>query len=130
MQNRLEELEERMRRGISLLAELSGEGVAIVVEGIRDVAALRRLGIQGPLYTLAGHSVVSLADQLSCYERVLVLFDFDLKGERLAAQLTKQLQGQGTTVLQWVRRHLAHAFSWRTRVIEGLKPPPSLQYTG
>jgi len=130
MQSHLEELEERMRRGISLLAELSGEGVAIVVEGVRDVAALRRLGLQGPLYTLAGNSVVSLADRLSCHDRVLVLFDFDLRGERLAAQLTEHLQGQGTTVLQWARRHLARAFSWRTRVIEGLKPLPDLRDTG
>lgn len=123
MNRQMEMLEERMRRGLALLLELSEEGVAIAVEGARDVEALRGLGVSGPLYTLAGRNMVSLADILSRHRRVLILFDFDCRGERLAAQLTERLTERGVRVLQWARRRLSRAFTWRTRVVEGLKPP-------
>ncbi len=115
-------LEERFQQGIELLLEISGEGVPIIVEGLKDVAALRRLGLSGPIHTLAGHSIVTLADKLSNHDRLLILFDFDSRGKRLTRQLTDQLQGRGLTLMQDVRQTLQHAFSWRTRVIEGLKP--------
>jgi len=115
------QLEERFQRGIALLTELSQSGVAIAVEGRKDVAALRRLGLTGPILKLGRHSLVTLADELSCYDRLLMLFDFDDRGEELARQLTEQLQGRGTAILQQTRRSLRRAFSWRVRVVEGLK---------
>ncbi len=115
-------LEERFRRGIALLAELSQSGVAIAVEGQKDVAALRRLGLAGPILRLGRHGVVALADELTRYKKLLVLFDFDQRGEELARQLTEQLRGRGTTILEQTRRTLRHALSWRVRVVEGLKP--------
>jgi 5S rRNA maturation endonuclease (ribonuclease M5) len=114
-------LEERFRRGIALLTELSDSGVAIAVEGPKDVAALRRLGLTGPILRLGRHNLVSLADELATYDRLLLLFDFDDRGEELARQLTEQLHGRGTAVLQQARRTLRRAFSWRARVVEGLK---------
>lgn len=114
--------EERFQQGIRTLQELSDKGTPIVVEGVKDVSALSKLGLNGPIHVLAGHSLVSFADELSQIDEVLILFDFDRRGNRLTYQLTELLQGYGVTILQDIRQKLRHAFSWRVRVIEGLKP--------
>ena len=114
-------LEERFQRGLSLLTELSESGVPITVEGSKDVAALRRLGLTGPIFKLGRHSILTLADELTQYDKLLVLFDFDARGEELARHLTEQLQGRRTVILEEMRRKLRRAFCWKARVIEGLK---------
>jgi 5S rRNA maturation endonuclease (ribonuclease M5) len=114
-------LEERFQKGLTTLLEISAEGIPIVVEGLKDVATLRYLGLSGPILTLAGHSIVTLADKLTEFSRILILFDFDSRGKQLARQLTEQLRGKGIFIMQDMRRNLQHAFSWRSRVIEGLR---------
>ncbi len=120
-QSKRERLEKRFERGIRLLLELSGEGVPIVVEGIKDITALRGLGLTGPIHALAGHNIVSLADELAEAQRLLILFDFDRRGGQLTRHLINQLEGRGVTLLHNERHQLRRAFSWRVRVIEGLK---------
>jgi len=120
-QSKQERLEERFARGIRLLLELSEEGVPIVVEGIKDITALRGLGLTGPIHTLAGHNIVSLADELAESRRLLILFDFDRRGGQLTRHLTNQLEGRGVQLLRNERHQLRRAFSWRVHVIEGLK---------
>ncbi|MFX1561942.1 MAG: toprim domain-containing protein [Promethearchaeota archaeon] len=114
-------LEERYEQGIELLLEISEDGVPIVVEGIKDVATLRHIGLSGPIITLVGQSIVALADKLADFDRLLILFDFDRQGKRLTKKLTEQLQGRGIIIMEDIRQTLQHAFSWHTRVIEGLK---------
>jgi 5S rRNA maturation endonuclease (ribonuclease M5) len=113
--------EERFQKGIQLLVELSEKTIPIIVEGPKDVAALRTLGLKGPIITLAGRSLVALTDELTDSQQLLILFDFDRRGNQLASQLTKSLQGIGVEVLVETRRKLSRAFCWRVRVIEGLK---------
>lgn len=120
-QSKQERLEERFARGIRLLIELSEEGVSIVVEGIKDITALRGLGLTGPIHALSGHNIVSLADELAEAQRLLILFDFDRRGGQLTRHLINQLEGRGVTLLHNERHQLRRAFSWRVRVIEGLK---------
>ena len=117
-----EEMEERYQQGITLLLQLSETGTPIVVEGQKDVEALRRLGLQGPIHTLTGHSIISLTEELAKYEKLLILFDFDKRGEQLSKQLSRQLEGRRVSLLREMRRKLKHSFTWRVRVIEGLKP--------
>jgi 5S rRNA maturation endonuclease (ribonuclease M5) len=112
---------ERFEKGLKLLRTLSNQGTAIVVEGVKDITALRGLGLTGPIHSLAGHSVVSLADELASVKTLLILFDFDRRGEQLARQLATQLEGRGVTLLLKERSQLRRAFCWRVRVIEGLK---------
>ena len=116
------EFSERFEKGLKLLRSLSKQGTAIVVEGIKDITALRGLGLTGPIHSLVGHSVVSLADELASVGTLLILFDFDRRGEQLARQLSTQLEGRGVTLLHNERSQLRQAFCWRVRVIEGLKP--------
>lgn len=115
-------LEEKFREGVALLIELSREGIVVVVEGQKDITSLRRLGLTGPIVPLAGHSVITLADLLAGDSQVLILFDFDTRGEQLTKLLTSQLQGLGTRIHHDFRRKLRKAFSWQSRVIEGLRP--------
>ncbi|MFX1474946.1 MAG: toprim domain-containing protein [Promethearchaeota archaeon] len=115
-------LEESFRNGVTLLIELSAEGVIVVVEGQKDALSLRRLGLTGPIVTLAGHSIITLAESFAGASRVLILFDFDTRGEQLTELLTLQLQGTGTRIQYIIRKKLKRAFSWQSRVIEGLKP--------
>ena len=122
-QSKQERLEERFSKGLQLLRDLSEEGVPIVVEGIKDITALRGLGLSGPIHSLAGHSIVSLADELADYDRLLILFDFDRRGGQLTRHLISQLEGRGVTILHRERYLLRRAFCWRVRVIEGLKQP-------
>jgi 5S rRNA maturation endonuclease (ribonuclease M5) len=120
-QSKQERLEERFEKGIDLLLNLSEEGVPIIVEGIKDITALRGLGLTGPIYMLAGHNIVSLADELAELPRLLILFDFDRRGGQLTRRLTEQLEGRGVSILHRERHRLRRAFCWRIRVIEGLK---------
>jgi 5S rRNA maturation endonuclease (ribonuclease M5) len=121
-QSKRERLEERFEKGLRLLIELSANDVPIIVEGNKDVSALRRLGLTGPIHALAGHSVVSLADELADSHCLLILFDFDRRGGQLTRHLIKQLDGRGVKILTRERHQLRRAFCWRVRVIEGLKP--------
>ena len=116
------EFVERFEKGLKLLRTLSNQGTAIVVEGVKDVTALRGLGLTGPIHSLSGHNIVSLADELASVNKLLILFDFDRRGEQLARQLTAQLEGRGVPLLHKERNQLRRAFCWRVRVIEGLKP--------
>ncbi len=113
--------EERFQKGIQLLLEISEKAIPIIVEGPKDVAALRALGLNGPIITLAGRRLVELADEFANYLQLLILFDFDRRGNQLARQLTEALQSIGVEVLVEIRRKLGRAFCWRVRVIEGLK---------
>jgi 5S rRNA maturation endonuclease (ribonuclease M5) len=117
-----EVLEDNYRNGVALLIELSAKGVIVVVEGQKDVLSLRRLGLTGPIVTLAGHSIITLAESFTGTSKVLILFDFDTRGEQLTELLTSQLRGTGTRIQRTSRMKLKRAFSWQSRVIEGLKP--------
>jgi 5S rRNA maturation endonuclease (ribonuclease M5) len=123
------EFVKRFEKGIELLEALSNQGTAIVVEGIKDITALRGLGLTGPIHSLVGHNLVSLADELASVDTLLILFDFDRRGEQLARQLATQLEGRGITLLHKERSQLRRAFCWRVRVIEGLKQADSSKGT-
>lgn len=120
-QTKQERLIERFEKGLQLLNDLSKEGVVIVVEGLKDITALRGLGLTGPIHALAGHNIVSLADELANSNRLLILFDYDRRGGQLTRHLINQLEGRGVTILHRERHQLRRAFCWRVRVIEGLK---------
>jgi 5S rRNA maturation endonuclease (ribonuclease M5) len=120
-QSKQEILIERFERGLQLLRDISNDDVPIVVEGIKDITALRGLRLTGPIHALAGHNIVSLADELADSRRLLILFDFDRRGGQLTRHLIKQLEGRGVSVLHKERHQLRRAFCWHVRVIEGLK---------
>jgi 5S rRNA maturation endonuclease (ribonuclease M5) len=80
---------------------------AVVVEGMRDVDALRRLGFRGRIEVCSrvGVSDGDLIEGLagSC-GTVVVLTDFDDEGKRLNRRLTRLLQRRGVKTRSNLRR--------------------------
>jgi 5S rRNA maturation endonuclease (ribonuclease M5) len=87
---------------------LANKKVPVLVEGPRDVAALRSLGIHGPLRQLHGPgSVLAEADRAAREtDALIVLTDWDRTGGSLARRLRENLSGRITLDLE-IRRRLA-----------------------
>lgn len=79
------------------LREKSDSGVAIVVEGRRDEAALRRLGVKGKIYCLKarGEARHDFLDHLDGATDAIVLADFDREGKKLETWIYKELLQRG-----------------------------------
>jgi 5S rRNA maturation endonuclease (ribonuclease M5) len=94
----LEELEE--------LKELSSE-LPIVVEGKRDIEALRILGVEGRIFPVShGGPFYDFCDDLLEYPDVILLTDLDRAGERLARKLRRYLGEKGVRIHEKFRRNL------------------------
>ncbi len=68
----------------------------ILVEGERDVKALRALGCEGEIVKLnRGVSLERAAQSLSLYGDVILLLDWDEKGVELTARISGLLRAHG-----------------------------------
>jgi 5S rRNA maturation endonuclease (ribonuclease M5) len=89
------ELIEQAEEALTEVKELAFEGVPILVEGKRDAEALRRLGIEGKILELSsGGPMLSFLEGLK-YTKILILTDFDDKGEELASFCCEHLTKLG-----------------------------------
>jgi 5S rRNA maturation endonuclease (ribonuclease M5) len=93
---RLKEKEEKILQILSALVEESAKGTSIVVEGKKDVEALRAFGVEGTIVTAktGGKSfldVVSEIEQTGAAEVVLFL-DFDRRGKEGTERLKQSLE--------------------------------------
>ncbi|GAB4313939.1 MAG: toprim domain-containing protein [Methanobacteriaceae archaeon] len=75
------------------------EGVPILIEGRRDEEALRELGINGNFIKVSGsglklYEIAEIAAETS--SKVVILTDFDKKGNELAKRLSKDIQSLGS----------------------------------
>jgi 5S rRNA maturation endonuclease (ribonuclease M5) len=88
---------DRATRIFEDLQEQSRNGVPIIVEGRRDEAALRKLGIQGTVYCLkaTGEPRFRFIERLDGSKRVIVLTDFDREGGELGTWLYRELSHRG-----------------------------------
>jgi 5S rRNA maturation endonuclease (ribonuclease M5) len=96
----------------------------ILVEGARDVEALRFLGVNTPIDVCShvGQAEHDIAAHISERTRsVLVLTDFDEKGVILAKRLTKLLEAEGVQVQVDLRRKIG-----RLMGVLGLKTVESI----
>ena len=85
----------------------SEAGVPIIVEGRRDEAALRRLGVMGKVHCLKarGESRHEFLDRLDGTKEAIVLTDFDREGKELETWLYKELSQRGvkSDLKIWIR---------------------------
>ena len=93
----MEEIAERLealRETLSALSELNKK-VPVVVEGRRDVLALRTLGLEGEIIQVhAGKGLYEFSEELhERFEEVILLIDWDDRGERLMETLSEYLSG-------------------------------------
>jgi 5S rRNA maturation endonuclease (ribonuclease M5) len=96
LSTRLKEKEEKIFQVLEALAEESAKGTPIVVEGKKDVDALRTLGVAGTLLKVktGGKSfldVVSEIEQMGASEVILFL-DFDRRGREGTKRLRQSLE--------------------------------------
>lgn len=98
---------EETEKLIDEIRKQSEAGVPIIVEGRRDEAALRKLGITGSVYGLKsrGESRHEFLDRLNGTKEAIVLADFDREGKELETWLYKELSQRGvkSDLKLWIR---------------------------
>ncbi|MGC9307554.1 MAG: toprim domain-containing protein [Thermoplasmatota archaeon] len=79
------------------------ERIPILVEGEKDVAALRRLGVTGMILTVhAGRPLVDVCDRIAvAYDEIIILTDWDKKGGRLSRAIEKNLSGRTRCITEF-----------------------------
>lgn len=90
---------ERFERLLDVLAELrdANEETPVVVEGIRDIASLRALGLTGHIIPLhSGVPLFQVAEEIADQaDSVILLTDWDAKGQQLFDNLRRALSANG-----------------------------------
>lgn len=85
---------ERLKGVIEALYE-ANKKIPVIIEGKKDAAALRNLGLIGEIITL--HNGKSLydfcADITERFHRIIILLDWDENGENLNKTLSENLKG-------------------------------------
>jgi 5S rRNA maturation endonuclease (ribonuclease M5) len=92
----LKEKEEKILQMLERLAKESAKGIPIIVEGKKDVEALRALAIEGKIIE-AKTSGKSMLDVISEVEKcetqeVILLLDFDRRGREWTKRLKQYLE--------------------------------------
>lgn len=106
---------------IGTLMEASSGGAAIIVEGRHDEAALRALGIHGPVIMASRRSALCLAeDAARCYSAIILLTDWDEKGEEMALNIARHLQGEGLRADLDIRSRLKKLVRKEIKDVESL----------
>jgi len=97
-------------------------GVAIIVEGDRDVAALTALGVPPPIVKInQGISLLNLCEDLiRTHRSFIILTDWDRKGGQLARHLERHFQASGVNIDVTTRRRLRRALPYQIHDIESL----------
>lgn len=84
----------RLREVFEALSEVNKKA-PVIVEGKNDVTALRRLGIGGEIIILhRGNNIYEFCEEISGrFNKVIILLDWDDKGEILSRTLNMHLKG-------------------------------------
>ena len=85
---------ERLKQVIEALGEIN-KRFPVIVEGKKDAFALRKLGLAGDIIPLhSGKGLYEFSEELSeKFSKVVLLLDWDPKGEALFRSLTDNLPG-------------------------------------
>ena len=85
---------DRLREVLQALYEVN-KRVAVIVEGRRDINALRKIGLVGDIITLhSGKGLYEFCEDVAeKYPHVVLLMDWDDKGEKLFRSLAENLTG-------------------------------------
>jgi 5S rRNA maturation endonuclease (ribonuclease M5) len=110
----LEELEE-------LLIELREENktVPIIVEGEKDITALRKLDLTGEIIRFnTGQSIPDFCDSIARkHQKLILLTDWDWRGGRLGSTIKKHLENRVDCNLRYRQMFAQHC---GCRTVEGI----------
>ncbi len=116
-EKRLEMIEDLLAE----LHELSGEGSIIVVEGKRDVIALKKLGLHGDFRLATHHPLVNFCENISRSGRkIVILTDWDRRGNILASKLVENLHSLGVSPETRVRQLIISLVQKEIKDVESL----------
>lgn len=118
-ENRLERLEAALD---ALRLANNEESVPILVEGDKDEAALRHLGLHGPVHKVHnGRTLFVFAEEFSREHRLAILLtDWDRTGGRLAERLREACGANGVQLDETHRKALALAVGSDVKTVESL----------
>ena len=124
MLNRLKEKEEKITETLSALVEESAQGTPILVEGKKDIEALRALGVEGKIVSVktGGKSLLSVVSAIenAKTEKIILLLDFDRRGIQATNRLRSNLQRAGIKVDLEAWLALLRSAGKDVKCIEGL----------
>jgi 5S rRNA maturation endonuclease (ribonuclease M5) len=96
LSTRLKEKEEKILQILNVLAEESAKGTPIIVEGKKDVKALRALGMEGTLISVktGGKSFLAAVSEIEKMgtSEVIIFLDFDRRGKEGTKRLKQSLE--------------------------------------
>ena len=96
MSTRLKIKEEKIYKILTSLSEESLNGIPIIVEGKKDVIALRMLGIKGIIITVKtkGKSFLDVISEIqkTNVSEIILFLDFDKRGKEATKCLQKNLE--------------------------------------
>jgi len=88
-------LEKIIDKILSFGEEIKAHIDVVICEGVKDAEAIKSLKWGVEVVTLEGKPLVRVADEISQdYKSVLILTDFDKKGQNLAKNISKFLLGR------------------------------------
>ena len=109
---------EELRKFVSQLN--SKKKCAIIVEGKRDAAALRKLGLSGNVLQFHKFGgMINFADSVAKYKQIIILFDGDRKGRYLTGRAIQLLQRRTKVDLTY-KQKLTAITKGKIRFIEQL----------
>jgi len=115
------EMLEQIEELLDELREYAAEGTPILVEGSRDRRALRELNVKGQIFQISGRkTALNFLEGLASYKRIVVMTDFDRKGNELAKFCAKHIQGLGPKPILDLREKLKALLRRDVKDIQGL----------
>jgi 5S rRNA maturation endonuclease (ribonuclease M5) len=115
--NDLDALEEL----IGNLLDASGQGAAVIVEGRRDLLALRSLGLSGPVILASRRPALDLAeDAARNYSEIILLTDWDRKGDEMCQTIERHLRSVGRRPDGLIRSRLKKLVKKEIKDVESL----------
>lgn len=124
MSEHLRQKREKLEELLAWLAQEAAEGKPIVVEGKKDIEALKELGIAGKMLTAKGRqkSLLDLVSEIEEHQphEVILLLDFDRGGKGIAKRLRQILEKEGATPNTTFWRELLSLVGRDVKDIEGL----------
>ncbi|MEM3578060.1 MAG: toprim domain-containing protein [Candidatus Bathyarchaeia archaeon] len=123
MSTRLKEKEEKILQILEQINEEAAKGKPIIVEGKRDIEALKQLAVEGKIITAkAGKTLLELVAEIegTGAKEVILLLDFDRRGKELTKILRQHLEKMGIrlNVTFWLA--LLNIIGREVRDVEGL----------
>jgi 5S rRNA maturation endonuclease (ribonuclease M5) len=116
-----EERLDLLEKVLDELRELS-ESIPVIVEGRRDVQALKRLGITRNVRALhEGSSIMTFCESIAReHARAVVLTDWDKRGGRLARNLKDGFEANGVSIVGKIRTQIVILSKKEVKDVEGL----------